>query len=246
MLILAVESSAQTASAALCRDGKLLGQYSVNSGNTHSTTLLPMAEQLLYAAGLTPDAVDLFACSRGPGSFTGVRIGVATVKGLAFGTDKPCVGVSALEALAYGLRGADGIVCPLIGARRSQYYAALFRVRGGEVDRLCEDDIVLAADLDGYLAGFDEDIRLCGDGYESALPYVHHPRLHMTPELLRWPGAFAVAECAAALYARTDDPGAFREENLSPLYLRKTQAEREREERLAGEEQPDGVADVRQ
>lgn len=232
MLILALESSAETASAALSRDGTLLAQYSLRSKNTHSTTLLPMVQQMLHFCSCTVSDVDLFACSAGPGSFTGIRIGVATVKGLAFGTDKPCVGVSSLEALAYGMRGTDGIVCPLIGARRTQYYSALFRIRGGAVERLTPDGILLAAELDGVLARYNEPVRLCGDGYESAYPLLTHPCLHAVPEMQRWPSAFAVAECAADTAARTADLSSLRSEKLVPVYLRPTQAERERNERL--------------
>jgi len=235
MLILALESTAAVASAALMRDGHLLAQTSLNSGNTHSTTLLPMAEAILTSCGLTAGDVDLFACTAGPGSFTGVRIGAATLKGLAFGSDRPCVGISSLEALAWGMRGADGIVCPLIGARRTQYYAAIFRVRGGEITRLTEDDIILDADLPAALAAYDEPVWLCGDGYTAAWRRELHPRLMFTPEFQRWPNAFAAAECAAWHYAHAEDPSVFRAEKLQPIYLRKTQAEREREERLAAQ-----------
>ena len=190
MLILALESTAAIASAALMRDGRLLAQASLNSGNTHSTTLLPMTENLLTSCGLTAADVDLFACTAGPGSFTGVRIGAATVKGLAFGTDKPCVGISSVEALAWGMRAADGIICPLIGARRTQYYSALFRVSGGTVTRLTEDDIILDADLPAVLAAYDEPVWLCGDGYTAAWREDLHPQLRFTPEWQRWPVIF--------------------------------------------------------
>jgi len=233
MLILALESSAAMASAALMRDGRLLSQVSLNSGNTHSTTLLPMAQGMLEACGLTCADVDLFACTVGPGSFTGIRIGAATVKGLAFGSGKPCVGVSSLEALAWGMRQVNGIVCPLIGARRTQYYCALFRVHDGEVTRLTEDEVVLDAELPALLQAYDEDVWLTGDGAEAAFRPELHPRLKVTPEFSRWPGAFAAAECAAAGYTAAPDPSVFTDAALSPVYLRKTQAEREREERLA-------------
>ena len=235
MLILSLESTAAMASAALMRDGKLAAQVCLHSGNTHSTTLLPMAQSIFTAAGVTAADVDLFACTVGPGSFTGVRIGAATVKGLAFGTDKPCVGVSSVEALAWGMRMADGIVCPLIGARRTQYYSALFRVRDGEVTRLTEDDVILDADLPAILEKYDGPVWLCGDGYEAAWRPELHPRLRQTPELYRWPSAFAAAECAAQMYADAADPSIFTAAALSPVYLRKTQAEREREKRLAAQ-----------
>ena len=131
MLILAFESSAKPASVALLRDGKLLSVYTQCSQLTHSRTLLPMAEDMLKNAELTLRDVDLFAVAHGPGSFTGVRIGVSTVKGLAWALDKPCVGVSTLEAMAWNGVAAGGFVCPVMDARRSQVYNALFEIRGG-------------------------------------------------------------------------------------------------------------------
>lgn len=235
MLILALESTAAMASAALLRDKKLLAQFSLNSGNTHSTTLLPMAQQILSASGLSAADVDLFACTVGPGSFTGVRIGAATVKGLAFGREKPCVGVSSVEALAWGMRMAEGIVCPLINARRTQYYSALFRVHSGEVTRLTEDDVILDADLPEFLAAYDEPVYLCGDGYEAGWRADLHPQLRVTPPEYRLPNAYAAAQCAAHIYETAEAPSVFTAANLTPVYLRKTQAEREREERLAAQ-----------
>ena len=232
MLILAFESTAQTASAALWRDGDLLAEYSVNSKNTHSVTLLPMAEKMLTACGLSVSAVDAFACSAGPGSFTGIRIGVATVKGLAFAADRPCVGVSSLEALAYVLRDADGIVAPLISARRMQYYSALFRVRGGSVERLSPDGILLLPEISSVLFPYSEPIRLNGDGYGDVFPTLTHPHLLSTPPRLRLPSAFSVAECASEILRSAPGTDRFSASALAPVYLRATQAEREREERL--------------
>ena len=127
MLIIALDSTAVVASVALCRDDTPIAIFHVKNGNTHSETLLPMVESVLKCAGYTVDDVDLFACSVGPGSFTGVRIGVSTVKGLAFGKNKPCVAVSTLEALAENLVPQSGILCPVMNARRGQVYNALFR-----------------------------------------------------------------------------------------------------------------------
>jgi tRNA threonylcarbamoyladenosine biosynthesis protein TsaB len=233
MLTLALDSTALLASAALSRDGVPLAQDSLLSPHSHSTVLLPMVEQIMRFADVSLGEIDLFACAKGPGSFTGVRIGAATLKGLAFGRNKPCVGVSSLLAMAYGMRYADGIVCPLIGARRGRYYTALFRIRDGAVERLSEDGILPADGLDAALAPYDEPIRLTGDGYESALPFVTHPRLTATPPCWRSPGAFAVAEAAEAILRAAPDPSVFTPEALTVSYLRKTQAERERDERLS-------------
>lgn len=233
MYILALDSTAVTASAALWSDGSLMAQYMLNSGHTHSTTLLPMIRHMLETSGVSVDKIDCMACSVGPGSFTGIRIGIATVKGLAFGTDKPCIGVSSLEAMAYGMKSVNGIVCPVINARRTQYYSALFRIQDGAVTRLTEDEVILGADLDGILAEYDEPIYLTGDGYESARGFITYPGLMYTPESYRWPTAFAVAEAAAYKLIHASPETVFTPDDLVPVYLRKTQAEREREERLA-------------
>ncbi len=235
MLILALESTAQIASAALWQDGEMLALSSLASGNTHSTTLLPTVEQMLRSTGRRISDVDLFACTVGPGSFTGVRIGAATLQGLAFGTDKPCVGVSSLAAMAYHLRGFPGILCPVIGARRSQLYAALFRSDGERITRLTEDGIVLTTELTDYLAPYAEPVHFTGDGYADAMKSAVHPHLCTTPAALRVPSAFAVAEAAYDLYANAADTSAFTLASVQPVYLRKTQAEREREEKIAAE-----------
>ena len=114
MKILALDSTALTASVAVCDDEKLLSEFTVNNGNTHSETILPMIESMLKRLNLTAKDIDVFACSAGPGSFTGVRIGAATIKGLAFGSDKPCIGISTLRSLAYNIQGCGGIICPVM------------------------------------------------------------------------------------------------------------------------------------
>ena len=114
MKLLALDSSATVATVALCEDDRLLAEYTLNNGNTHSETLLPMVESVLRSYGITVRDVDLFAASNGPGSFTGVRIGAATLKGLAFGAGKPCLGVSTLEAIAENLSVRAGLICPVI------------------------------------------------------------------------------------------------------------------------------------
>ena len=154
MKILALDSTAIAASVALCEDGELLGEYTVRNGNTHSQTLLPMVESLLAFFECTADDIDLFAASAGPGSFTGVRIGAATLKGLAFGTNKPCIGVSTLESLAYNLIGQNGLICPVMNARRKQVYTALFRAKNGQMERLMPDSALAITELDELLRVF--------------------------------------------------------------------------------------------
>ena len=230
MLILAFESSAKAASVALVEDGRLISQYSQCSGLTHSRTLLPMAEDMLKNAELSLDKVDLFAVAHGPGSFTGVRIGVSTVKGLAWAADKPCVGVSTLEAMAWHGLAAGGFVCPVMDARRSQVYNALFKVENGKPVRLCEDRPIALSQLAEELRTLNAPAFLIGDGAELAEKYLREQAIPCTvaPENLRWQSAWGVA-----MAAMDKAPG--NADALLPVYLRLSQAERERQERLARE-----------
>ena len=231
MLTLAFESSAKAASVALVRDGKLISQYSQCSGLTHSRTLLPMAEDMLKNAELSLDKVDLFAVAQGPGSFTGIRIGVSTVKGLSWAVEKPCVGVSTLEAMAWHGLAAGGYVCPVMDARRSQVYNALFKIEDGKPVRLCPDRAIALPLLGEELEKLPSPVFLVGDGAEltaaflkeQGLPYV------LAPENLRWQSAWGVA-----MAAMDKEPGDAHQ--LLPVYLRLSQAERERQERLAAAE----------
>lgn len=230
MKILAFDSSAIVASVALCEDETVLGELTLNNGNTHSETLLPSAELLLSRLGMTPADVDLFAVSKGPGSFTGVRIGVATVKGLAFGTKKPCVGVSTLEGLAYNLSVCDGLICPVMNARRGQVYTALFRVENGALTRLMPDSAISIEELDQALLPFDEPIRLVGDGYDVTRERLTH-KIIPVPHRLRNQSAYSVAQAARQMFTSTPDAD-FSDTSLAPGYLRLSQAERERAERM--------------
>ena len=227
MIILAIESSAQTASVAICDGLHLLGEYTLNNGNTHSETLLPMVESLLKFLHLSVSDIELFAVSAGPGSFTGVRIGVATLKGLAFGSQKPCVGVSPLEALAYNLSIPNGLICPVMNARRKQVYTALFRESDGQMERLMPDSAISIAELDEILSRYDEPVYLVGDGYDITLENLTHP-VGNTPERLRWQSAASVAR-VAYLASLSDNLQSDRE--IKPIYLRPCQAERERLEK---------------
>lgn len=236
MYILSLDSTAIAATVALCDDEKLLSLTTVENGNTHSQTLLPMVEQTLARFELRPTDVEMYACSAGPGSFTGVRIGASTVKGLAFGTTIPCIGVSTLEALAQNLIGFDGILCPVMNARRNQVYNALFECKNGVITRLCEDRAIALDALDEELAALaDQPIYLAGDGYNLSVSQLTKcaSRIRQTPVLLRTQNAYSVAQVALALYesgVRTSDS------ELVPVYLRPCQAERERLERLEKEQ----------
>ena len=162
MKILALESSAVSASVALTEDEKLVAQSFQNCGLTHSRTLLPMAENLLANCGVSLADVDAIAVAHGPGSFTGVRIGVATVKGLALGADKPCIGVSTLEAMAWGARALGSDLCCVMDARAGQVYNALFTVENGRVRRLCDDRAIKLTELAEEIG--EAPYFLVGDG----------------------------------------------------------------------------------
>ena len=228
MLILAFESSARAASAALLRDGALLSQYSQCSGLTHSRTLLPMAEDMLKNAELGLEAVDLLAVAQGPGSFTGIRIGVSMVKGLAWALEKPCVGVSTLEAMAWHGLAAGGLICPVMDARRGQVYNALFAVEDGRPRRLCEDRPIALEALAEELRARGGPVFLVGDGAELAFRELSAGGVDcvLAPENLRMQSAWGVA-----MAARDKEPGSA--DSLLPVYLRLSQAERERQARLA-------------
>lgn len=231
MLILAFESSAKAASVALCRDGHLVSQYSQCSGLTHSRTLLPMAEDMLKNAELTLRDVDLIAVAHGPGSFTGIRIGVSTVKGLAWAGDTPCVGVSTLEAMAWHGLAAGGVVCPVMDARRSQVYNALFEIRDGRPQRLCPDRPIALAELAEDVKKLDAPVFLVGDGAAITKAFFDAQGIpcRVAPENLLWQDAWGVA-----MAALDKEPG--NADSLLPVYLRLSQAERERQERLNAEQ----------
>ena len=231
MLILAFETSAKAASVALLEEGKLLGEAYQNTGLTHSQTLMVMAENLLSQCGKTVADVTDVAVAAGPGSFTGVRIGVAAAKGFAWGRELPCYGVSTLESMALGQGARQGYVCPCMDARRSQVYNALFYVNKGTVTRVCEDRAISLAELGEELKKLEEPIFLVGDGsnlcYNTLLESV--PNLVLPPEHRMHQRASGVALAALEKIraGESDDANA-----LTPNYLRLSQAERERAERM--------------
>ena len=229
MKILAIDSSAVSASCAVCEDDRIIAQSFVNVGLTHSETLLELIADTLEGAQLSLPDMDYLAVSSGPGSFTGIRIGVSTVKGMAFTEQLPCVGVSTLEAIARGLTGyiGDAVVCPVMDARRSQVYNALFSA-GEDMERLCEDRAIsieeLAAELCDKYAG--RTVILCGDGAELCMSRMEGsvPGVHLAPVQLRYQTGYGVA---AAARKAAETGGAVSHERLVPMYLRPSQAERE-------------------
>lgn len=233
MKILAVDTSAAAASAAVLSDGKILAASYSNTGLTHSQTLMPMVESVLNGALTDIDDIDLFAVNNGPGSFTGVRIGVAAVKGMAHMKNKKCVEISTLESLAYNLSDTDCFAVCAMDARCSQVYAALFKIENGVVTRECEDKALLISELESDITGKDLPIVFVGDGAKLCYEYYKEKLpCRLASEKNRYQNAKSTAICA---YLKNEEEhvGA---QTLMPSYLRLPQAQRELKKKLEGKE----------
>lgn len=231
MKILAFDSTAKVASVAVTEGDRALLSYSIDNGLTQSELLLPMAESALKALRLDFSDIGAYAVTVGPGSFTGVRIGVSLVKGLAFSKGVPCVPISTLEALSENLRGAEGIIAPVMDARRSQVYTAIFESDGNKITRLTEDMAIPIAELYERLKTYGKKAYLVGDGYDityKALSEMGLDTLAITPPLLRMQNAASVGRIAAIKLGQGEYTT---DSSLSPIYLRMPQAERERLEK---------------
>ena len=219
MKILGVESSATAASAAVLCDGKITSLQFTNTGLTHSETLMPMIERALSSAGVELSDIDYVAVSYGPGSFTGVRIGVATVKGLCFAQNKKCVPVSSLEAAIMPLEASDCYAVAVMDARCKQFYTATFHFEGGKCTRLQNDRAIYYEELRSDLLKLNEkNINLLKDSVKN---------LYKAPSCIRWQSADSVALAAYEKILSTGDGAAIPAESLVPFYLRLSQAERE-------------------
>lgn len=228
MNIVAIDTSGPAASCAVMKDGAVVQLTVMNHGLTHSETIMPALEQAMRAAGLSCAEVDVFAAVAGPGSFTGVRIGVCAVKGLAHAWDRPCARVDAIEALAMNFYGFDGLACPILDARRGQVYCAVFDMRAGLPQRVMDDG---AMDLRAFVEGLPKDRRIVflGDGLR-----VHALALReLLPEALIAPANLQDLHADAACVLAAARPETWIEARLlTPVYLRAPQAERERERRI--------------
>ena len=231
MNILAVDTSATSASVCVAQENKIIGEFSINTSLTHSQTLVPMIEQVSEKTGISLDNIDAIAVNAGPGSFTGVRIGVAAVKGIAFSRNIPCVSVSTLESMAYNMLDSECIVCAVMDARCSQVYNALFKVSNGEVERLIEDRALSLADLKLDLQKFSEKIILVGDGSEITFNYLENSlqNVFLASVNNRIQKASSIA-CVAFEKIKNDETISASE--LMPVYLRLPQAQRELNKRL--------------
>lgn len=229
MKILAFDSTATAASVAICDEGKVVAEFFVNAGLTHSRTLVPMLDAALKNTDSNLKNIDALAISNGPGSFTGVRIGVAVAKGIAFTENLPCIEVSTLESMAYNLTLTDCIVCAVMDARCAQVYNGIFEIKYGEVHKLCDDRALAISDLKAELTEnySGKRIILVGDGAELCFKEFIDTALsiELAPDALRFQKASSVA--AAALDKLKKGEKAKNASELLPAYLRLSQAERE-------------------
>ncbi len=232
MKILAVDTSAITASCAVIEEGKLIAAAELRSKMTHSQTILPMVQDMLKNAALALHDIDLLAVNVGPGSFTGVRIGVSAVKGIAFTGDIPCAPVSALHSMAYNFVGLPQVqtVCAVMDARCGQVYTALFQVDGQTVTRLTDDTAISVTDLQQQLCALQKPVMLVGDGAQMCYTLMCETvtALYLAPDHLRYQTAVGVAAAAQSVAHCSADA-------LQPVYLRLPQAERELKARQAAD-----------
>lgn len=225
--ILSIECSAGPASAAIVENGKILGNSFVNIKLTHSQTLMPMIENLLSSSLLNIEDIGGIAVSAGPGSFTGIRIGISAVKGLCIAKNIPCVPVSTLEAMAMPFRNTDGLICAVMDARCNQVYNALFKIKDGEITRLCEDRALMCEELKAELIENykNEKIIVCGDGSDLFYPYIEEfENSTKANEQNKYQNATSVALLSEKEFNSGNTISA---SELLPVYLRLPQAERE-------------------
>ena len=223
MKILAVDSSSVTASVAITENGKVLAENFINNGLTHSQTLMPMVEKTINESGVSVKDIDLFAITHGPGSFTGVRIGIASIKGMADALDKKCLPISTLEAIAEPLKNEDVIACAVMDARCNQVYTAIFN--NGE--RLCDDKAVLIDELGEELKQYDKKIVFIGDGSVLCYDKLHEiiQDCDVADEKIRYVHGESIGFVAENKIKNGEEP--INSANLVPFYLRLPQAERE-------------------
>ena len=230
MKILALETSAKAVSAAVSEDGKILASGYQDTGLTHSRTLMPIVEQILKNTGLTVTDMDAIAVAAGPGSFTGIRIGVAAAKGLAFAADKPAVGVSTLAAMARNVAFRDGLVICAMDARRQQVYNALFEAKDGQLTRLTPDRAIALEELAEELRNDPRPKTVVGDGAKLCLAHLTEAGIpcRLAPAHLVMQNAMSVALEAEAMVAEGKLVSA---QALEPVYLRPAQADRLRQKK---------------
>ena len=234
MNILALDSSGAVASVAIYCDGRIRGEYSIDHKLTHSQTLMPMLEELVKMSGYALSETDIVAVAAGPGSFTGLRIGAAAAKGIAFALGCRMAAVPTLEGLSYQLYGYSGLICPIMDARRSQVYSGIYRFTDGRLDTVYAGEALALDEQLKRLKEFDEKVTFLGDGVDvhaEAVKEILKERCIFAPAHRRYQSAACVALRAADMIEEGYEPAVA--EDVAPDYLRRSQAERERDERLA-------------
>ena len=223
MIILSLDSTSVTASVAISENGVVLAENFINNGLTHSQTLMPMVEKTLTDSNKSIKDVDLFAITNGPGSFTGVRIGIASVKGMADALNKKCMAVSTLEAISEPLKDEDSIACAVMDARCNQVYTAIFE----NGNRLCEDKAILIDDLGEELKQYDKKIVFIGDGAELCYNKLCESlkNVEIANENIRYVHASSICRLAEDKVKNNEE--FIDSAKLVPFYLRVPQAERE-------------------
>ncbi len=231
MTILAMDTSAKAASVCLASEDKIIGEFFIKTSLTHSQTLVPMVEQLCKQSDVPMENIEAVAINAGPGSFTGVRIGVAAAKGIAFQQNLPCVSVSTLESMAYNMLGSDCVVCALMDARCSQVYNAMFRVKRESVERLCDDRAVSMTDLKLDLQKYTDKVVFVGDGAHIAFKSLENSleNVFLAP-MIRITQTAASVACAA--FKQINEGNTLTPAELMPVYLRLPQAQRELNKKL--------------
>ncbi|NJD04255.1 MAG: tRNA (adenosine(37)-N6)-threonylcarbamoyltransferase complex dimerization subunit type 1 TsaB [Ruminiclostridium sp.] len=231
MRILAVDTSSAVAAVAIMNERELLGEFILNHKKTHSQKLIPMIDVIMKNLELSPEDIDVYAASSGPGSFTGLRIGITTIKAMAFAAKKPVVSVPALDALAYNVPNTGALVCPMMDARNNQVYTALYKFEKGMQVNISEYMGVPVQELVQIIRGKNSDVLIIGDGVLIHKEYLKSelgPRCHFPPQYLLQQRASSVAQLALNKAAEGKLENCF---DMVPFYLRKSQAERELEKK---------------
>lgn len=226
--ILGIETTAKVSSAAIMDNNNIISEFNLNVGLTHSQTIMPIINNVLDMSGNKLEDIDVFAVTTGPGSFTGVRIGVSLVKGLSLPRDTKCIGISSLESLAYNLYGFEGYICSAMDARRSQVYSALFEFKDNNMCRIFSDDILKIEQLGEKIKDLDKPLLFVGDGAElcySNLKNINN-KFSLAPLQLRYQKAASCCIVAKKLI-QEDSFNLISAQSISPCYLRPSQAERE-------------------
>ena len=239
MNILMMDTSGPACGVAVAREGQIVCEMQLTSGRTHSQRAMPMLEQALSLCEMTVGDIDLFGAVVGPGSFTGVRIGVSTVKALAQATGKPCIGVDALEALAANIEGFDGVICPILDARAQQVYGAMFEC-GMPPKRLMDDTAEKLSLFLDRVEAMGREAMFLGDGVPAMREAIEArlgERAHFAP--VQHIGLRAASACAVAMKLAREEKNLKNCMTLLPLYLRAPQAERERAAKLAAQQKED-------